>query len=653
MPDIIPNVVVSMPSQLFTMPREFKSVFNGKIYIGKIDTDPTIEANQIQVFVENEDGNYTPMPQPIRTNAGGYPVYNGKVSKFVTIEGHSMLIQDANGVQLFYFPNVLKYDPDQFRQELETAFEDGSFMSMPFYKNSISATSVKRTLQSKLDDLLSVKDFGAVGDGIADDTIAIQKTIEAAKNGNGVLIPSGKYRVTSTINIDYAPSIFGQGGQGLRDTASTHGPSQVNGSLIISEVVNGPAISINPSKFCFGLSLKDFAIWGVDGLCDKGVYIGNVGWMGIVDGINIQSFPNQAIELGYIQDTYFNNCSFLSSGNKSSPALTCLTDSNYVYFEGCHFELTPYMIKFNNCWNFSFNRCHFEVARPVGDFVTNDDRYFYESACIDLGTSYRLQFSNNTYIPVDANYLAAKLSLPREGVPYFMTGSSNYVSFNNEIILAPEGSVDFGYFTGSHVNISNTQFIGLTPSKYSLYINTGKVTNCTFAIQVDADTSKLYGIKVDNGSVTNNAIAFLGVDSGVKRASGALVAGSPHASGNEYQESNSVFIYLDVGATVNGFDGKKPRYKDFSTTGDIDLTRLHPATHIRAVSASMQITHIYGAPYGREVIVSTNAANIVIKYSSDNILTKGAVDYNSALYENIMFKSIDIGLSSPVILQIS
>lgn len=118
MPDITPNVVVSMPGQLFTMPREFKSVFNGMIYIGKIDTDPTIPANQIQVYVENEDGSLVPMPQPIRTNAGGYPVYNGKVSKFVTVEGHSMLIQDANGVQLFYFPNVLKYDPDQFRTEL-------------------------------------------------------------------------------------------------------------------------------------------------------------------------------------------------------------------------------------------------------------------------------------------------------------------------------------------------------------------------------------------------------------------------------------------------------------------------------------------------------------------------------------------------------
>ncbi|EHN3583480.1 hypothetical protein KIU20_004658, partial [Salmonella enterica subsp. enterica serovar Kentucky] len=46
MSDITANAVVSMPSQLFTMPRSFKAVANGKIYIGQIDTDPVNPANQ-------------------------------------------------------------------------------------------------------------------------------------------------------------------------------------------------------------------------------------------------------------------------------------------------------------------------------------------------------------------------------------------------------------------------------------------------------------------------------------------------------------------------------------------------------------------------------------------------------------------------------
>lgn len=120
------NVVVSMPSQLFTMARSFKAVANGKIYIGKIDTDPVNPENQIQVYVENEDGSHVPVSQPIIINAAGYPVYNGQIAKFVTVQGHSMAVYDAYGAQQFNFPNVLKYDPDQLRQDL--AGPDGYFL---------------------------------------------------------------------------------------------------------------------------------------------------------------------------------------------------------------------------------------------------------------------------------------------------------------------------------------------------------------------------------------------------------------------------------------------------------------------------------------------------------------------------------------------
>ncbi|EOK6286092.1 phage tailspike protein, partial [Escherichia coli] len=120
MSDITANVVVSMPSQLFTMARSFKAVANGKIYIGKIDTDPVNPENQIQVYVENEDGSHVPVSQPIIINAAGYPVYNGQIAKFVTVQGHSMAVYDAYGVQQFYFQNVLKYDPDQLKQLLQS-----------------------------------------------------------------------------------------------------------------------------------------------------------------------------------------------------------------------------------------------------------------------------------------------------------------------------------------------------------------------------------------------------------------------------------------------------------------------------------------------------------------------------------------------------
>ncbi|MEY0600189.1 phage tailspike protein, partial [Providencia alcalifaciens] len=138
MSDIIPNVVVSMPSQQFTLARKFQAASNGKIYIGKIDTDPTIPENQIQVYLENEDGSTIPVAQPLIINQAGFPVYNGQIAKFVTVEGHSMAVYDSYGAQQFYYPNVLKYDPDQFKYRLEEG--DG-------YKNIGSFSSISELRQ--------------------------------------------------------------------------------------------------------------------------------------------------------------------------------------------------------------------------------------------------------------------------------------------------------------------------------------------------------------------------------------------------------------------------------------------------------------------------------------------------------------------------
>lgn len=108
------NVVISSPAQQFTRTDQFQALFFGKIYIGTIDKDPRDSKNQIDVFIEQEDGSLFKVPQPLRTNAAGFPVYNGKIVKFVTTKGHSMALYDQLDVLQNYYPNVLKYDPDQF-----------------------------------------------------------------------------------------------------------------------------------------------------------------------------------------------------------------------------------------------------------------------------------------------------------------------------------------------------------------------------------------------------------------------------------------------------------------------------------------------------------------------------------------------------------
>ncbi|WP_145590972.1 phage head-binding domain-containing protein [Yersinia rochesterensis] len=181
MPDIIPNVVIGMPSQLFTMPRKFGAVFGGRIYIGLIDTDPTIPSNQIQVYLENEDGSLVPVAQPLLINAGGFPVYNGNIAKFVTVQGHSMAVYDALNVQQFYFPNVLKYDPDQFRQYLDS---QGGAVTVNMLGEPTGASLVGVQPQGNLQQLffhVTPEQFGAIGDGTVHPLSERYATLAAAQ----------------------------------------------------------------------------------------------------------------------------------------------------------------------------------------------------------------------------------------------------------------------------------------------------------------------------------------------------------------------------------------------------------------------------------------------------------------------------------------
>jgi len=59
--------------------------------------------------------------------------------------------------------------------------------------------AVATNVQSKLREWVSVRDFGAVGDGVEDDTVAIQTAFDAAPAGGGVMFPPGDYAISAAI----------------------------------------------------------------------------------------------------------------------------------------------------------------------------------------------------------------------------------------------------------------------------------------------------------------------------------------------------------------------------------------------------------------------------------------------------------------------
>lgn len=73
------------------------------------------------------------------------------------------------------------------------------------------AGAVNRDINFKLAEIVSVKDFGATGDGTTDDTVFIQNAIDFVQtNGGGdVYFPNGTYRITAPLVIDGGANLIG------------------------------------------------------------------------------------------------------------------------------------------------------------------------------------------------------------------------------------------------------------------------------------------------------------------------------------------------------------------------------------------------------------------------------------------------------------
>lgn len=71
--------------------------------------------------------------------------------------------------------------------------------------------AVNRLLSDKMEEFISLKDFGAVGDGVTDDTAAIQRAVDSGHRLIYVPTPSVAYRTTSQINVNQSVVFKGDG----------------------------------------------------------------------------------------------------------------------------------------------------------------------------------------------------------------------------------------------------------------------------------------------------------------------------------------------------------------------------------------------------------------------------------------------------------
>jgi hypothetical protein len=71
------------------------------------------------------------------------------------------------------------------------------------------ASAVSRSVQDKAREVVSVKDFGAKGDGVTNDTAAIQAAITAMGSAGNLVWPAGTYLCSATLMVSCAWFAFG------------------------------------------------------------------------------------------------------------------------------------------------------------------------------------------------------------------------------------------------------------------------------------------------------------------------------------------------------------------------------------------------------------------------------------------------------------
>lgn len=177
---------------------------NGYVWIGQANLNP--QTNPIQVYFDRDLTQ--PAVQPLRTLAGYISNAGTPAQIYVDATNFSILVQDKNGTMVYNFPDGTGIEAtlNACSVEYDPPFVGG----------------VDYPVCEKLEQTVSVKDFGAVGDGVTDDTAAIQAALDAAVNtSRSVYIPKGKYLITQ-IAIPTGFEVYGDGIGGYGSQLSTY-----------------------------------------------------------------------------------------------------------------------------------------------------------------------------------------------------------------------------------------------------------------------------------------------------------------------------------------------------------------------------------------------------------------------------------------------
>ena len=358
--------------------------------------------------------------------------------------------------------------------DLSTALADSSDTTlgdaMIGYKAS-GTGAVARTVHSRFTDFaVSVKDYGATGDGTTDDTEAIQEFLDECKDRRGY-IPAGVYKITSALNL-YPQYSYNIGGEVFKNSADA--------GTVIYNAGTGNAISLDnepytPPNYDSQIRIANLTVSGNSGsahgiaVYHAMIYLENVwitghGQHGLyleraygssfrqvtsannyMDGVHIYTAGNLL---------HFDHCVFNGNGRLdgySGVRLTSIPDAlgdNFVtVFTACDFTgngsydgvTTGYGAVVQRSYNASFIGCYWEGNKSQNIYADSTAKNLTVSGCYfqDMDSTitgvdglvyennFHLQISESTQISVVGGMPDSRLAARMFGNTYYGSASSN------------------------------------------------------------------------------------------------------------------------------------------------------------------------------------------------------------------------------------
>lgn len=422
----------------FPDPTAGRPISSGYIYVGEVDTDPEIVANQKTITVLQEDGTYVAVSQPIQTGAGGVPIYGGSYVSMFVDGNYSLKVLDSNGVQKYYIPHSIEMEEE-----------------------------------------VTPEWFGALGDGVTDDTLAIQAALDLAKTTSGIVF-------------------FGDNDY-LIDTANSTSGIYPCG-IVIPENVTMKGSGIGKTKLIFGSNLG-YATFGV---CNES---GNT-------TLDLYHDDNIVIEgISFTDERVYPDWNGDNPATFGNPPLSAsyyigygivLFNCNRPVIRNCEFyDIRNIAVALDGCYEPLIEN---NVFRDLG-YINRASNSLYIAKEFEYGThGIRPKIVNNVF-----NNCETASLLCGAGVENPVISNNTFYNINEAAIYLPNDCIG-ATITGNNiekVNLASVSAHGIEANNLTGATITGnKFKNCAqVSMAITGITNSVISgnLMMDNGSATTKA----------------------------------------------------------------------------------------------------------------------------------------------------